>query len=146
VDVVGEGPNGGLGYFTANPYEPTWTIHINLSQLQSNSDLAHLQRESSPAFESTVSCRRSDLPRLVGPIAEHEGSTMHPKSHAGRYASKFNELGGPAIEKLVVQQDLIAAVNAALGPAIQAAVNESGKADVDFRPALCKLTLFPAPR
>lgn len=146
VEVIADGPNVGLAYFTANPYEPSWAVHINFSQLQPNSELGRLQRESSPAFESTVSCLRSQLPDLVGPIAEHEGTTMHPKSHAGRYASKFNELAGPIVERLVAQQDLVGAVDAALAPVIQAADEESRKADGDFRPVLCRLTLFPRPR
>jgi len=146
LDVIGEGPNSGLGYFTGNPYQPTWAIHINYSQLTTNSELAHLQRESSPAFEATVSCRRSDVPSWVAPTEEHEGKTMHPKSHAARYAAKFNELAGAVIERLVMQDDPLQAVDDALEPVIQAADVESAKADVDFRPRLCKLTLFPAPQ
>ncbi len=146
LEVINEGPNSALGYFTGNPYQTLWAVHINLSQLQPNSELAHLQRESSPAFEATVSCLRSQLPSLVAPIEEHEGTTMHPKSHAGRYAAKFNELAGPVIERLVVQDNPLQAVDDALEPVIQAADVESAKADVDFKPTLCKLTLFPAPQ
>jgi hypothetical protein len=146
VEVIGTGPNVGLAYFTGNPYEPTWAVHINLSQLEPGSALGQLQRVSAPAFETVQTCLRSQLPSLVGPIAEHEGTTMHPKSHAGRYASTFNELGGPAIERLVVQQNLNAAVDATLAAVIEAADQESSRADSDFRPSLCRLTLFPAPR
>ncbi|MGH7530552.1 MAG: hypothetical protein ACREMN_09250 [Gemmatimonadales bacterium] len=145
--VIGQGPNGGLGYYTANPYDPSWKIHINLSQLQANSDLAHLQRESAPAFERTVSCLRSQLPRLVGTIELHEGSTMHPNSHAGRYAAKFNELAGPIIERLVIQDDPDAETSAALEPVITAASTEADKTDDEgFSLIPCTLVLFPAPR
>src|SRR5713101_4498369 len=146
LEVVPEGPNGGLGYFTGNPYQPLWAIHINYSQLTANSEMAHLQRESSPAFEATVSCRRSDVPSWVAPTEEHEGKTMHPKSHAARYASKFNELAGPVIERMVMQDNPMQEVNDALAPVIQGADAESAKADQDFLPRLCKLTLFPAPQ
>ena len=71
---------------------------------------------------------------------------MHPKAHATRYAAKFNELAGAVIERLVMQDDPLQAVDDALEPVIQAADVESAKADVDFRPRLCKLTLFPAPQ
>jgi len=37
-------------------------------------------------------------------------------------------------------------VNDGLAPLIQGADAESAKADQDFLPRLCKLTLFPAPQ
>lgn len=146
LDGVNEGPNGGLFYFTANPYDPDWAIHINLSQLQSNSELARLQVDNPNVISTTVKCRASQLPSLVGTIEVHEGKTMHPRSHAGRYSAKFNEVAGPVIEQLVIQDDLLEVTRAALAPAISAASKEADKADDErFSAIPCTLVLFPAP-
>jgi len=146
LNVVAEGPNGGLGYYTTNPYDPSWEIHINLSQLQSNSELARLQPDNPNVISTTVTCRGSQLSSLVGTIEVHEGKTLHPRSHAGRYAAKFNELAGPVIERLVIQDDPDAETSAALAPVIAAAGAESDKADDErFSAIPCTLVLFPAP-
>ena len=146
LNVINEGPNGGLGYYTANPYDPSWEIHINLSQLQSNSELARLQPDNPNVISTTVTCRGSQLSSLVGTIELHEGKTMHPKSHAGRYAARFNELAGPVIERLVIQDNPDAETTAALEPVIVAANRESDKADDErFSLIPCTLVLFPAP-
>ncbi len=146
--VIPSGPNAGLTYLTGIPYISTWVIHINLSQLRSNSNLGRLHPESSPVFDASQTCRRSQLASLVGPIEVHEGTTMHEKSHAGRYAAEFNRLAGMTAEKIVMSPDadVFGTLEEAFTPVIEAALKESDKADDDFRARFpCNLKLFPPP-
>ncbi|HET7585218.1 MAG TPA: hypothetical protein VFK13_09925 [Gemmatimonadaceae bacterium] len=146
--VIPSGPNAGLTFLQDIPYAPLWQIHINFSQLRSDSSLGKLQSEARPVFESVQMCRRSQMSSLVEPIEVHEGTTMHEKSHAGRYARKLNELAGSTLEPVVIPPDADpnAVLDNAFAPVFKAADQESHKADEDFKPKLCALKLFPAPR
>ena len=152
-DLVGNlfpipsGPNAGLTFLTGIPYTPKWEIHVNLSQLQPESNLGRRHPVSAAVFSDKNVCLRSQLPAFVEPIEVHEGSTLDQRSHAGRYATKFNDQVGSAMEQIVMPPDAKPSevVRKALAPVIEAAFQESAKADTDFPiPSHCTLNLFPS--
>lgn len=143
---IGNGPNGGYGYFSGMPVSAAMTVHVNYSQLEANSALAQRHPVRAPTFDSNRTCVRSQLPALVAPIELHEGTTLDEKSHAGRFARTFNDLAAPAVEMVVLgPQDRAGEVlDALLSPIVEKAFEASSKADDDFKVRFpCNVNFFP---
>lgn len=144
---IGGGPNGTYAYFAEVPVTPTMIVHVNLSQLNATSALAQRHPVRAAAFDSNSTCVRSQLQMLIAPIELHEGTTLHEKSHAGRFSATFNDLAAPAFERVVLgpqshARDVIDDISL---PIFQQAAEVSREADTDFKAHFpCNVNLFPS--
>jgi hypothetical protein len=147
VEIISGGPNSGLAYLKSVPFTPTVSIAVNYAALQTTGAFAMRHPDVRPAFESEPMCIRSDLPGFVQPIERHEGVTLDPKSHAGRYYNTLNALMGPKLEPIVFDRTFDQGrVSDAINDVVRAAQIEAAKADDDFKvPMRCRLNFFPMP-
>jgi hypothetical protein len=102
-EVIGDGPNTGLVFFTAVPVTMEITVHVNTAALAVGSEFWHLQDPPTSAFRmGTFPCTRDDVTRAIPQIAAHEGiERTSPNSHVKEFMDLFEPEARAFFEPIV---------------------------------------------
>jgi hypothetical protein len=90
-EVIGDGPNTGLAFFTAVPVTMRITVSVNTAALAVRSDFYYRQNPPSNAITiGTGPCTQQDVTRVIPQIEAHEGtSRTTPNSHVKAFMDLF---------------------------------------------------------
>jgi hypothetical protein len=95
--AVERGPNRGLSFLQAIPFEVEALVLLNGTALQEESEFYHLQAPDRPGSNNSwPECSKSAVPRLPPHVLAHEGIPMDPTpSHIGAYQQELDRrIGG----------------------------------------------------
>jgi hypothetical protein len=94
------GPNHYLAYYIHVPSKVTLQILVH-PEMERQGTFWRRQRERRAEFEREARCVRSDFPRYIQEILQHEGYPTNPESHTGVFLAEYTKAAGPAVESLV---------------------------------------------
>ncbi len=102
-EVISDGPNAGLTFFTAVPVTMKITVSVNTAALAVRSDFYHLQNPPSNAIIiGTGPCTQQDVTRVIPQIEAHEGtSRTTPNSHIKAFMDLFEPESRAFFEPIV---------------------------------------------
>jgi hypothetical protein len=90
-EVISDGPNTGLVFFTAVPVTMEITVSVNTAALAVGSEFWQRQDPPTSAFRmGSFPCTRDDVTRAIPQVAAHEGtSRTSPNSHVKEFMDLF---------------------------------------------------------
>lgn len=102
-EVIADGPNTGLAFFTAVPVTMKITVMVNTVALSPQSDFYFRQKPPSNAVViGTGPCTYTDVTRVIPQIEAHEGtSRTSPNSHVKAFMDLFEPDSRAFIEPIV---------------------------------------------